>query len=420
MRIAWVSPLPNDMSEPRSASFTRVLVPWLAEFGKKNNLELALYHNSLPTEWSGHKVYNYLQLRDHVEKKQVDLIIYQIDDVPECQWLRIASALIPGITIFHNATMTSFGPEPILNSPWQFTKQLYKGEPVAWWDQADKMPQQGPLANRELSLAGVALFTSIRDRSVAQGASRSLTGLDGLLPFPIPNPSYTPSNTRPHTVALCSPPRLEWRIPYIFEAIERIKGSEVNWLVAPEEEGVAREICGRYESVNVKIVTGRTPARWSELVKDCSVALHLHFNMYGSPAPYDLISMSHGVPVVLSDFGDSKELPDDIGIKITPGISESTAIATAIEELFALSDNERSALSVSLRAFIADYHSPQSVGGSLIHLIERAKQPLAQAFIDWRRVSNNARESLLTMTKERLGDASFRGRVEAELGWNRG
>jgi len=109
----------------------------------------------------------------------------------------------------------------------------------------------------------------------------------------------------------------------------------LSWMIDEHEREAALALIREFgiEESRVTLVTSRTAERWSEVVSQSNVALHLHTSPFGHLAPFVQISLAHGCPVVVARSAQGEDLPEDVAFRINPGVHESSELRAVLSEL---------------------------------------------------------------------------------------
>ncbi len=335
LRIAWFSNLPGDTGaeESYSAYFSELILPELA------GCELELFHNGFEAygDWP---TFHYLKAAQRHAQKPFDIFFYQLEDRPAAQWLRTQVGLNPGLVYFHDYLFTSFGPEPILNSTWFEIVKKFKDPTTNWPDQMDKQFQQGPHARREASFAAATIFSQPQAldeyrRSVLVNVSSKAVADSFYLPLPVAPEVFNARLPKAERVCYSGSPWIQDRGHKVLQAVaEYSPDLEFNWLVSATEVSAAQALVKEFGLRNVNLQSGRSPAVWKELISKGGVALHTLFSVFGQTGAYLNLSLSVGIPTVVTRFGCTDHLPEQIVYKVQPGASECTEIKAVLQELF--------------------------------------------------------------------------------------
>lgn len=338
MRIAWFT----DLSDSLSGICSRQLIPVLRE-----SCEIDIYTAGFQ-EFQGEKCYNYLSACERHAKRRYDLFFYNFEDRSCCDFIRMHLGLMPGIVWFHNFVMKSFGPDPIINSPWQHVMRKYcfgsYDDSYPWLTNGVEYEKFGPLAYREAAYATSALFSN-----PVHGADFRQVGHSGLLesrvvsdassyylPIPVPEQFFdlaSRSSGRRNSVAFASTPTLEGRAFHLLEALSQLPEVKLNWMVEPTGEAKAHELLAQYGVGNYELHVGCNLETWAQVLMTSSVAVHTLYSVYDNPGVYLPASLASGVCCIVDDFGASDYLPDLAVCKVRIGKGETEEIREIIREL---------------------------------------------------------------------------------------
>jgi hypothetical protein len=331
---------------------------------------------------------------------------------------------MPGVVWFHDYFLSDFGPEPILNSAWRETVAKFKDCTRVWSPHEQKHIPHGPEALREASGAAVKIFSSERDhgeyRRTAQLSIIPPSARSHYLPLPV-----EPINARVSTpqellkIAFCGAPRIECRARTLLEAVTKYEGPfELTWLVGDNEENEARELLLEFNLPTVTILTGRNPVRWGEVVSGSSVAVHTLFSVFGQLGPYLNISMMHGVPSVVCNFGQGELLPSSLVLKISCGSEAGPELVGILQRL---AGQDLSSLRRRIAEYGAEMFHADVIANELITVFDHARPSLQSVVGRWRQFEQSARTQLFAeaaaLARPDFIDSDPLAGAFAELGW---
>jgi hypothetical protein len=391
LRLAWFSALEESDPESVSAYFTAQLLPHFA-----SRFEIELFHPDFSRDGEV-PAYHYLTALDRHARQPFDLFFYQIEDRRSSAFVRTHLGLMPGVTLMHDLLFLDYGPEPLLNSPWQSVVEKFNRSEIEWPARNAKFPRTGPIAIREAAFAAAPLFSSIRN--LQEFNSHIDVRLDGSLPatyIPLPVDPRIFKSRRLQSIsriAYCGSPRIEGRAHKLLEALSSSEsGFNLLWLVANEEVEQARMLLEENGVERAEVIGGRTPERWIEVSGRCDVAVHTLFSAYGQPGPYLEISLMRGMPVIVSRFGHTDHLSDSVVFKVEPGESEAVQIRLLLERL-------KVSPSVvdcdGVHRFARELFDRRAVAGELESVFHSAREKLAPLYQRWSSLQEEARAALL-------------------------
>jgi hypothetical protein len=430
VRIAWFSPLVSSGRAAESSVYgsgvrsarvesntqgnesvgayaSDLLLPHL---NKKHQIEL--FHNRFDAPYSGLPTYHFLKAFERHAAAPFDLAFYNLEDRSESSFTRIHLGLMPGVVWFHSFLFSTFGPEPILNSPWADIVARVD-EPNRPWKAVDfHHYQKGPLGVREGSLALLPIFSaersaadfrnsvqrSLQARGDNGAEQRSWTVKVPALPKAFEVPARIPMGGR-LIVGFCGSPRIEDRIRKLLWALKELPSVELHWLLQPDEVGAAQRLLTEYELPQVTLHTGRSPERWLELLGRVHCAVHTHFSAFGETSPYFENSLAAGRPAIVTRFGSADYLPDTVVFKVDPGIGEGHQIRSVLEKL---RTGSTVALANRIREFAREEFTVERVASDLMIALERSLPQLQTASKQWQKLFQNARKELLSQAPRLL------------------
>lgn len=426
LRIAWFSPLNlKQAGESAAGYFSEAILPLI-----RDQVELELFHNSFES-YQDYPTFHFLNAYQRHEKNPFDVFFYQLEDRSEANFVRLHLGLIPGVVLFHDFMYTSFGPEPILNSPWQTTLAKYRDPTANWVARGAENEQKGPAAWREAAYASVALFSNPAshleflnwDRlEIAEGVDKSEGSF--YLPHPVDFSELEgKSPGEQFTISFVGTPRIEHRAHKVLEALSGLEGYQLLWMLDESELESARELLEEFEVSAVELIEGRSPAAWKEVARRSDVALHPFFSVYGQPGPFLAISLAAGLPVVVTNFASSEYLPDSLVFKIQPGETEALEIREVLREIVDQRDSwDRERIS----ACAAEFHDHRSVASELMSVFENSRSVFEKVNKRWSTLEQEAYKSLLKEVGSLIGEKhglpqayqdNVLNPVFSELGW---
>jgi len=409
LRIAWFSDLEStsSKSQTRSAYTSKLLLPLLRE-----KFDLNLFHNSFE-KYQNFPTYHALTAIERHESHPYDLFFYHLEDSPLSQWTRIHSCLMPGVGYFHDFLFTSFGPEPILNSTWQTTLEKLHQPEVAWAIRNDEQFQSGPHAIREASFASVRIFSQpgmLKEaaRLVSLSPNPDLRTAQYYLPYPIEESIFASTPKQTNRVLYCGSPWIQDRAHKVLQAVHSF-GSELEfiWLTSKEDLETAQKLAEEFSVTNIEIIAQKNLAKWKELIDGGGLAVHTLFSVFGQSGPFLEASLAAGLPTIVSNFGNSEYLPDNLVFKVQSGETEAAEILEILKVVFeqrALPDAEL------LKSYARENFDLQVVAEELDLIFQAEASRLKACMVEWEKFKATAKQDLI---KEAL---SFLPALEFDLG----
>jgi hypothetical protein len=280
LRIAWFSPYGKAAEEAgsRAAYSTRLLLPKIRE---QYAVDLFVDREELEDE-----EYHFLTAISRHKTKPYDLFLYQLEDHPLATFVRLHLALKPGVVWFHDVNFTTFGPEPIINSPWRKVVEKFTDPNAEWPVRGDEFPQTGPFGAREAAYVQAALFADGLHHGQWKRRVLSLVAAPYSAYLPLPVEPFDPPLARSAdpVFVYTGSPRIEDRSPKILQAFACLSSEKnlsqklsqkpkLHWLVAAGEVAQARERVAQ-SGADVEIIPGRSPEKWRELIVGAALAVH--------------------------------------------------------------------------------------------------------------------------------------------------
>lgn len=436
-RVAWFSLFPGvGREESKGAYASQLLLPLL---GSRWELEL-FSPTGYGENFQGYEIQHYLTAFRRDRESPFDLFLYNLEDHPECGGIRIHAALKPGATWFHDFVFSNFGPEPILNSSWRATVEKFYYPEIPWPQVGVEFKQRGPYGFREAGTAFLALFShpwwhTEYERLVETSlARRELAGRSDLpvsvyLPLPATVGELVGDARRLEqrgdkmVVGLVGSPGIESRAEMVLEVLAQFPGAHLLWLIAPPERPRAQELCERHPTVRVDLRVGRSPLLWEATVRECDLALHLHYSVFGAPSPYLQISAVAGVPCVVSNFESGRSVPPHLVYALDPGEREGLEL---LQLLRAIESGEIPRENRELAAAAREIFDPHVVAEELVQWMTHHTPYLKERMARWAALELAARQNILQRTSRNENLAAlFKGaergpgaRLVQDLGWD--
>ena len=421
LKVAWFSDLAlGDNPQSLSAYFSHKLLPYL-----QNKFDITLYHNSFKRH-PGFKTFHYLKAFEDDLQFPYDIFFYNLEDDKRSNFVRSHIGLIPGITYFHHFNFSNYGPEPLLNSPYQDVVKKFNQELDDWPKREKKYKPSGPAAFREAALSPVAIFSSAHLLNQYKQSIRLKLQIDSreelnafYLPYPIEFETKKLKNSSPlFKVAMVGSVRIENRPHKVLAALKDLNFPyKLHWLLRPDELNQAAQMLQEFSIENAELHDTYNPDFWQKIVSDADCALHTLFSVYSHLEPFLGISLYAGAPVIATNFAAVEYLPDKLVFKIDPGERESLQIKEALKFIAANAEKFSPDLSTE---FAAEFYNAEQVALELAEVFRQRSDYLAAVRAKWKILEKEAAKSLLSETLSFLGaDSKFLHPVYEELGWKR-
>lgn len=409
-RIAWFSSLANS-TDSIAAHVTAELVPVL-----RQSLDIELFGVDDGTK-------NYLMAFERHKESPFDAFVYQLEDRSDSFFSRIHLGLIPGIVFFHDGLFTEAGPEPIHQSPWPDVWQKFWHREANWPKRNFDYHYAPPYGEREATCTRVPIFTDARSRGEFERGYKVSAKRRGFevqdksyyLPLPVSDKIPLSVDKSSRRILLASPPRIEYRIHKILEALSSlVEPFEFVWLLAPEEEARARELLQEFKLSSARLILERNPKRFAAELNTARVTLHPLFSVFGQLGPYVPQSLMAGVPVILSNFAQADYIPDSIAFKIRPGETEARELRLVLDELLG-----RGAMDYSfLREYALETYSTNQVATEFLKILDSESETLNAFMKRWSRFELEARSAVVSEALNLLPDhGAVLNSAYRELGW---
>ncbi len=403
-KIAWFS---NDRDKcSLSHYYTELLVPRMSK-----QFNIIQYGTGEDTK-------NFLSAFIDHEKEPFDLFFYQFENYKNSNFVRAHLGLIPGVVLIHDFFLTDDGPEPLLNSSWSDTLEIFLGRKNSF-DSFDKeYVRNGPHASRESSLALVPVFSLERNhlefnRIVNESFSKRKGFKSFFLPCPVEIPEIPlVSSSKNLHVGFCGSSFIEHRSHKILKALkdESLNGN-LHWMLDEHEIASATELLKEFEFSNVSFHTPRCASTWLEVLKTCNVCVHTLFSSFGHLLPYLPISLCSGRDVLITNFGSSEHISDKLVWKIEAGTGEDETLRYVFNQIKNGSYYKQSA------CFNRMLYDADIVAMELSEILNYAIPVFKSAFPEWQKMYKAARSWLISEnSRDELFNTLFKETAE-DLGW---
>jgi hypothetical protein len=424
LKVAWFSPL---YGASVSAYVTRILLPIL-----KDSLDISVFSQEA-AEWNGFRADNYLNAakRDTIEK--FDIFFYNLEDLSDLNFSRIHLALKPGVVWFHDFFMTSYGPEPILNSSWSETVTHYKDFSRAWPGREQEFKPTATVAQRESALSILPIFSNPRDlaehKRLVKGGLASEEIMPVLLPHPVSENLFNikPTKRDKFTIGLSIKPRVEEHAHHLFSALKRIDfGGKLLWPIKQSERVSAQELLNEFDfESQCEFIDNNGPSSWESVVEQIDLAVHLRFSSFGQPSPCLPISLAAAVPALVTDFAAGAVYPDCAVFKIKPGRYEEPEIALTIQTL---QNTDITQYAKSSRSYATEFHNPRAIANELVQLLVREAVKITNYSDTWNQLEAIAHKEVIKESLEPVKNRFYGEDIKScyikliteqykELGW---
>ena len=370
IKLAWFTPCSSSIFL-RSIYFSKMVVTKLSkifdidiystEYNKNDEFVLDFSDKSV-------QIKNYLTAFIEDKQKSYDLYIYNLEDSKECEFIRLALGLRPGITIFHDIIFETNPPESLIRSPWKKVIEKYFNANVELPEADFTADFDRPFALREASLVYTPIFTNpwarLEFQKVMANKSCLYQGRDYFIPIPL-NLQEEVANKElvaefvkedSFTIAISEGSRIESRAHKILEAISSL-GTNLNgeknsvkicWMVDSFDLSRCKALCNEFNISNIEFIIGKSPDKWRKILKISDVAVHTRNSIYLTASPYLEQSLLNGLHVIVSKFGVTEYVNDSLVFKIEPSINEVSQFRQIFKELINLKSDNTSKLSMSL------------------------------------------------------------------------
>jgi hypothetical protein len=376
LRVAWFTDTGSSGVETVSAYSSGLLLPELVR-----HHDVEVFTDTTSASHFGLQSSHYLTAYPRHRRTPFDIFFYQLEDAKACRFVRGYIGLVPGITWLHDLFYNDLGPEAFHTSPWETSIAQYYDPAVAFYDRSKAPHQLWPRAYRETSLSPCVFFSSSWARNeYRRMVSARLESPGGTHPaevLPVPVKIASPVTARSghvFQIAAACATGMEGRIHKVLPALRELSVSwELTWMVGTQEVSEAEELVREFGvSSSVRIVSGRTAESWRSILSSADLALHLHASVFGRLAPFAQISLSMGVPTVVSFAAQGEDFPESAAFHVVPGSHEGRQVREIAEVVarrgaracgahgrrFALEANDPSKIAETLASWLTDW-APQ-------------------------------------------------------------
>ena len=428
LRVAWFSPLNIDKRNVASLSayLSDELLP---EISKECQVEVFYdgfkQYGTLPT-------YHYLKAFAQHKKNPFDVFFYQFEDKPFCNFIRSHVGIVPGITYFHDFIINSYGPEPLLNSPFEEVVKKFNQSGRPWPDRSNEYQRSGPYAVREARLSPVAIFATQHALNEYRRVINS--GFDHcefqsqrsfFLPYAVQSEKIKfHTDNKFKKVSFCGSPRIENRAHKVFEALSQVGSAfEVNWLIDKSEKKASEELLSQFPELQVNLYFDRQPQNWIRLLENTDIAIHTMFSVFGHVEPYLSMSLMAGVPCISSNFASLEYLPENLVVKVQSGETESFEIAQALD---AFARGDILDTKDASRSYAIEMFETRKIAQELISIFNNTQDYFKTFYRRWEALEHEATSELIRESKSFLKIADDTSAMPSldlkpifdELGWS--
>jgi hypothetical protein len=219
----------------------------------------------------------------------------------------------------------------------------------------------------------------------------------GYLPFPVETGLFDIPVPAADRILFCGSPWIQHRAHKVLHALREFDADfPLHWLLEEQERGAAEELIREFGVRNVTLETERSVARWEALVRAGGVAVHTLFSVYGQTGPYLAVSLAAGLPVLVTKFGHSEQLPDAVAFKIQPGDTEAEELKGSFQAM--LRDGQTPETTLG-RQYARELHAADSVAAELGITFHAQRAAAATGMARWQQVKRVARQQLLVESK---------------------
>ena len=427
LRVAWFTDSGNSGVETLSAHVSSLLAPEVARY---HDVEV-FTDTTVPNNFGLPSSHYLTAYRQH-QQKPFDIFFYQLEDSKACRFVRAHCGLIPGVTWFHDLFYQDLGPEAFHTSPWETSVAQYHDPSVRFYDRSKAPHQLWPRAYRETSISAAVLFSSPWAWSeYKRMVSARVEGLSGehpteVLSIPMPvtrRAERTSADTL--RIAAASVVGIEGRMHKVLPSLRGLSVPwKLTWMVSAEEEFAARSLVqefGVLDSVVIRV--GKTIRNWEDILDTTDVALQLHVSVFGHLAPFAQMSLSQGIPTVVSRAGQGEDFPDTSVFHVIPGSHEGRQVQEIIE---AVARHGSSACGSNGRKLVRTAHDPATIAQTLSSLLTDWAPHVAYVMDRWERLRCRGQQTLLNEVRalveqgDRSGVAPFQRVIQEplrDLGW---
>lgn len=408
LRIAWFSDLSMRRPESLSTYCSRLLLP---ELSKQHSIEVFSDEAALvgASGMFGLPVFHYLNAYKRHTEQPFDLFFYQLEDSRACRFIRGHIGLVPGVVWVHDLFCKDLGPEACHTSPWERTIRQFFYPTLEFADRSKAPHQLWPRVFRETSLCPVVLCSSAWALQEFRGmVSTRLESSDGahwsqVVPVPVTAQRVggiiDRSENTPIRIATLSVPGIEGRSHKILPMLQQLREDlnftwRLTWMIDEHEREAALALVREFgiDESCVTLVASRSAERWSEVVFQSDVALHLHSSPFGHLAPFVQISFAHACPVVLASSAQGEDFPEEVAFRINPGVHESSELRDVLIELM----KDRAKLYGAQGAqYVRSCNDPARIAKLLSEILVEEAPQVSYVMDRWQTIGRRGRIALL-------------------------
>lgn len=392
LRLALLSPLPPQPSG--IADYCYELLPYLAPYAEID-LFIDDYEPADPLLKWRFPIRNHRELPWRHAAGLYDTVVYQMGNsaVHRYQWPLVHR--IPGFVVLHDLVLHHLvaGMARDADRPGDYLKAMAYAHPVggmrAGWEiitgQRSVPFIESPLCQ---SVIDVSLGVLAHSRFLGNAVTALQPGVPvGYVPMGIPLPESTESKTAARrrlglpadgfVVASLGEVTEQKRIGEVLGALQHwaASGGDFMYAIVGNATGFDVQSVVAATGLTGKVrVTGRVePNVFHRYLQAADVCINLRYPTAGETSASALRSMATGLPVIVSDVGANRELPDACCIKLPVGGDEVPLLAAVLGWL---KDHPaaRAALGENARAYVAREHTLEAAAKAYINFIGNVLQ----------------------------------------------
>lgn len=396
MRIAWFAP---EKGNSIATYISRILLPEL-----NSEFEIVQYSSFADDP----NIFLRFFIDD--QKNKFDHVCYFLEDHADLYTYRIHMPLHPGTVFSLSYIMSNGGPEAVGNSGWQVQVDNFKNDKVGLFDPWTEYPQIVPVAARELSFATEIVFFNPYDAGAYLNLNNPVIKdkATNILAIPVMSTDFNISGFEKNVLGYAGYPQTPSRMHVVLESLKNLPDHKLLWMVNESDLQTAKNFAEEFEVSNIEYLVGRNVDNWREIVRRSQILLNPLFSHQENVFPFFQMSVASGKPVIVSDFGFYRSIPDDVVFKLPVGVGEVEFLSKLIIKLSGLDYYN------SRQLAYAEEFLPANISKEISLLIRKSVQENRKLVDDYRVFLKKHRELIIRLQLEKCPVLKD---VYLELGW---
>ena len=298
--------------------------------------EIIIFSDSPGEEIAGIKSFSFLVAHVENARSSFDSVIHLFEDGRQRKAARFGLSILPGITWFLDYTLLDHGPEPLLNSPWQYTVRQLLGLSPEWAAPNNIHIPLRPHAYRESGLSPVSIFCETWSRTEFIGNSgKSLSDIPTLggaahsYCINLPVVPLTKDFVKTVAVGIYAGSAVEDNFLTTLSAVHQ---ETKNYTVLCKDTEYS-SILSKFSELNIltpQIECFSSISEWQERSQKCKTIIFPRYSAYGSLSPYVELALDTAELVLLPDYFKHQDIPRDLAYFYQAGLNAGAEIQEVI------------------------------------------------------------------------------------------